>query len=186
MADRAELEAFWQRWLDTNQKAEAANDWTLLVDFYADDATYGWNTGPDDNFMAVGKEEIRDLAVGLEMQGLAGWTYPYQVTLIDDRADMVIGFWKQIADVRRPDGSAYEVPGFGFSWFGYSAGAWAWQRDMFDHGNAGALFLEMAAAGVLSEGMTARIEAAMRGNRAPGHYRTRDLPAPLWPPLRQS
>ena len=47
--------------------------------------------------------------------------------------------------------------------------------------NAGALFLEMITAGVLSDGMTARIEAAMSGKRAPGHFRPKDLPAPLWP-----
>ncbi|MBV9486711.1 MAG: nuclear transport factor 2 family protein [Frankiaceae bacterium] len=181
MTDRAGLEAFWQRWLDTNREAEAANDWTKLVEFYADDAHYGWNVGPDDNFMAVGKDEIREIAVGLEMQGLAGWTYPYQITLIDDKNDMIIGFWKQVADARREDGSNYEIAGFGFSWFKYGDGKWLWQRDMFDHGNAGALFLEMMTAGVLSEGMTNRIEAAMSGRRAPGHYRAKDLPVPMWP-----
>ena len=181
MVDRAELEAFWQRWLDTNANAEKANDWTGLGDFYAADATYGWNSGPDDNFMAIGRDQIKELAVGLEMQGLAGWTYPYQATVMDDKAGMVIGLWKQVADVRRPDGGTYEVAGFGCSWFGYADGAWIWQRDFFDHGNAGALFLDMMTAGVLSEGMTARIETAMKGKRAPGHFRTKDLPAPLWP-----
>jgi hypothetical protein len=181
VVDRAELEAFWQRWLDTNAAAEKAQDWSGLAEFYAEDATYGWNSGPDDNFMAIGREQIKELAVGLEMQGLAGWTYPYQATVMDDKAAMVIGLWKQVADVRRPDGGSYEVAGFGCSWFGYADGAWIWQRDFFDHGNAGALFLEMMTAGVLSDGMTARIEAAMSGKRAPGHFRARDLPASLWP-----
>jgi hypothetical protein len=181
VADRAEMEKFWQRWLDTNRAAEAANDWTLLGECFAPDAHYGWNCGPDDNFMAVGRDQIIELAIGLEMQGLAGWTYPYQATLIDDKAEMILGLWKQVADVRRPDGSAYEVAGFGCSWFGYSSDGWIWQRDFFDHGNAGALFLEMIGAGVLSAGMTERIETAMKGQRAPGHYRTRDLPVPLWP-----
>jgi hypothetical protein len=35
--------------------------------------------------------------------------------------------------------------------------------------------------GVLSAGMTARIEQAMSGKRAPGHFRTKNLPVPLWP-----
>ena len=39
------------------------------------------------------------------MQGLDGWTYPYQATLIDDQAGMIIGFWKQVADAKRPDGT---------------------------------------------------------------------------------
>ena len=67
--------------------------------------------------------QIRELALGLEMQGLDGWTYPYQATVIDDQAGMVIGFWKQVADVTRPDGGPYEVAGFGCSWFGYADGA---------------------------------------------------------------
>ena len=183
MADRAEMEAFWQRWLETNKACEAKRDWSDLGDFFAPDATYGWNCGANDEFMAVGREQIRELALGLEMQGLEGWTYPYQATLIDDRAGMIIGFWKQVADVRRPDGSPYEVAGFGASWFGYSEAGWAWQRDFFDHMNAGSLFFEMISAGVLSEGMRSRMERAATGELLPGHFRRADLPAPLWPPL---
>lgn len=183
MPDRNEIEEFWQRWLDANKQAEAGGDWTVLADFFAEDATYGWNCGPNDNFMAVGRDEIRDLAIGLEMQGLDGWSYPYQATIIDDRQGMIVGFWKQVADARRPDGSPYEIAGLGASWFCYDAGHWAWQRDFFDHGNAGHVFLEMAGEGVLSEGMTKRITDAASGRRAPGHYRLADTPAPLWPPV---
>jgi hypothetical protein len=39
----------------------------------------------------------------------------------------------------------------------------------------------MMTAGVLSPGMTERLESAMRGERAPGHYRANDIPMPLWP-----
>jgi hypothetical protein len=182
MAAREEIEAFWQRWLDTNKACEEARNWSALAEFFAPDATYGWNCGPDDEFMAVGRDQIAELALGLEMQGLEGWSYPYQATLIDDRAGMVIGFWKQVADARRPDGTTYEVAGFGASWFGYADGAWIWQRDFFDHMNAGSLFFEMLAAGVLSEGMQERIAVAASGELAPGHYRRADLPAALWPP----
>lgn len=181
MADRAELEAFWQSWLDINKQAEAKQDWSGLAEFFAEDANYGWNVSPNDYFMAVGRDEIRELAVGLEMQGLGGWTYPYQLTMIDDKNDMIIGFWKQIADVKRDDGSNYEIAGFGFSWFKYGAGKWLWQRDMFDHGNAASLFIEMMTAGVLSPGMSERMESAMKGERAPGHYGAKNLPVPLWP-----
>lgn len=183
MPDRKEIEEFWARWLEDNRECERNRDWSPLAAYYAEDATYGWNCGPDDEFMAVGRDEIRELALGLEMRGLEGWTYPYQVTVIDDVAGMVIGFWKQVAQVRRPDGSAYEVPGLGASWFGYADGQWTWQRDFFDHGNAGSLFLEMIGADVLSPGMRARIEAGMRGERQPGHFRRASLPAPLWPPV---
>jgi hypothetical protein len=183
MPDRSELEVFWKRWLNANAECEQRQDWTQLAEFFAEDATYGWNCGPNDEFIAVGRADIERLALGLEMQGLSGWTYPYQATLIDDRAGMIIGFWKQVADAGADDGTPYEVAGFGASWFGYADGHWAWQRDFFDHGNAGATYLAMMAKGVLSEGMAERINAAMRGERAPGHYRRGEAPAPLWPPV---
>jgi hypothetical protein len=52
--------------------AEAAGDWKGLADFYTDDATYGWNIGPKEDVMCVGVDEIRDVALGLEMFGLEG------------------------------------------------------------------------------------------------------------------
>ena len=58
-----------QRWLDTNKKCEQLGDWTLLADLFTEDATYGWNLGPHGEFMAVGREEIRDYALGREMGG---------------------------------------------------------------------------------------------------------------------
>src|SRR4051794_24661661 len=117
---REELEEMWQRWLDTNKQCEANRDWRPLADMYAVDATYGWNSGPNDEFMAMGREEIRNYALGLEMHGLEGWTYPYQAVLIDDRQGMLLGLWKQVSEARRDDGSAYEVAGLGGSWFGYA------------------------------------------------------------------
>ena len=83
---REEMEAFWERWLEANREAEEKGDWRFLAEeFYAPDATYGWNCGPKDSFLARDREEIRDIALGLEMRGLEGWTYPYQFTMIDDR-----------------------------------------------------------------------------------------------------
>ena len=59
------------------------SDWGPMADMYTEDATYGWNIGPNEEFMAVGRDEIRSIALGLEMAGLDGWTYPYQKVLID-------------------------------------------------------------------------------------------------------
>src|SRR4051812_32915692 len=70
---RDELEQMWQRWLDANKRCEADRDWRPMADLYTEDATYGWNNGPDDEFMAVGRDEIREIALGLEMRGLEGW-----------------------------------------------------------------------------------------------------------------
>jgi len=181
MDRRAEMEAFWQRWLEANRLCEEKKDWAPLADFYAEDASYGWNCGPKDEFMALGREQIRELALGLEMRGLEGWSYPYQVTMIDDRQGMIIGFWKQVSEHTRDDGTHYVVPGLGASWFGWADGLFTWQRDFYDHMNAGALFLEMATDGRLSQGMTERIENGMRGVREPGHFAPSALPEPLWP-----
>jgi hypothetical protein len=122
---RHELEDMMRRWLEINRRCEASRDWLPMADMYSDDATYGWNVGPDDEFMAVGKEEIRTYALGYEMDGLGGWTYPYQRILIDDVQGELLGFWKQIADATRADGSHYEIAGLGGSWFRY-AGDFKW------------------------------------------------------------
>jgi hypothetical protein len=184
---RAEMDEMVERWLRANVEAEKAGDWGPLADMYTTDATYGWNYGPKENFMAVGREEIRDIALGLEMGGLGGesgglggWQYPYQEIIVDEVKGHVVGFWRQIADATRADGTHYEVAGIGGSWFRYGGDfQWAWQRDWFDFGNAAALFMEMMADGVLSEGMTARMERSMKGPR-PGYYPAFGAPVKIW------
>jgi len=178
---RSELEEMMQRWLAINRRCEEQLDWKPMAEMYTDDATYGWNVGPNDEFMAVGKDEIRHYALDLEMAGLGGWTYPYQRVLIDDVQGEILGLWKQIADVPRADGSAYEIAGLGGSWFRYAGDfKWSWQRDFFDVGNATSLFIEMINDGVLTEGMKTRMEVATSGKRQPGHYRVGQAPVGLW------
>lgn len=177
-----ELEEMVRRWLVANRRAEQEQDWRPLAELYTEDATYGWNLGPDEEVMAVGREEIAEVALGLEMEGLEGWSYPYQRMLIDPVQGEVVGLWRQLSDARRPQGSSYEVAGLGGSWFGYAGDfKWWFQRDFFDVGNATALFVEMMKAGVLSEGMRRRFERAATGEPVPGHYRRGQAPAPLWP-----
>lgn len=178
---RAELEEMVERWLQANRDAEAAGDWKPMADLYTADATYGWNYGPKEHFMAVGRDEIRDIALGLEMGGLGGWEYPYESILIDEQQGHVVGFWRQIADATRDDGSNYEVQGIGGSWFRYGGNfQWSWQRDWFDYGNAAAVFIEMIQDGKLSDGMKARMERATKAGELPGHYRIADVPVGLW------
>lgn len=175
---REELEEMVERWLRANREAEAVGDWRPLADMYTEDATYGWNYGPRHEFMAVGRDEIREIALGVEMGGLDGWEYPYQEVIIDESKGHVIGLWKQVGDARRDDGSPYEVAGIGGSWFIYGGGfQWRWQRDWFDFGNAAALFLEMMADGVLSEGMTARMNRPLGGA---GYYPVHRAPVGMW------
>ena len=176
-----ELEEMVQRWLGANRRAQDEGDWKPMADMYTEDATYGWNVGPGDEFMAVGREEIRDIALGLEMGGLDGWVYPYQKVLIDPQQGEVIGWWKQIADAVRPDGSPYEVAGLGGSWFRYGGNwKWSWQRDFFDLGNVTAVFIEMMKQGVLSDGMKRRLDRVASGERPPGLYRLGTAPVGLW------
>ncbi|MGH9030147.1 MAG: nuclear transport factor 2 family protein [Acidimicrobiales bacterium] len=176
-----EIAEMVERWLEANRLAEAEGDWKPMGDLYTEDATYGWNLGPNEEFMVVGRDEIRDVALGLEMGGLDGWKYPYQKVLIDHLKGEVIGLWKQIADARRPDGSEFEVRGIGGSWFRYAGNwQWSWQRDFFDVGNATALFMEMIKADVLSEGMRRRVQRAAAPGLPPGHYRPGEAPVALW------
>lgn len=178
---RAELDEMVRRWLEGNRRCEEIGDWRPLAEMYTEDATYGWNIGPHQDFMAVGRDEIRDIALGSEMGGLDGWTYPYQSILVDERKGEVIGLWKQVADARRPDGTPYEVAGIGGSWFRYAGDwQWSWQRDFFDLGNVTSLFVEMMKADALSDGMRRRLERAASGAPVPGYYERGAAPIPLW------
>jgi hypothetical protein len=179
---RAELEEMVERWLQANRDCETAGDWKPLAEMYTPDATYGWSYGPHTDFMAIGRDEIRDIALGTEMGGLDGWQYPYEEIVIDEVKGHVIGFWRQVADATREDGTHYEVAGIGGSWFRYAGDfMWSWQRDWFDFGNAAALFMEMMAADKLSEGMVARMHRSMKEDR-PGYYPAFEAPVQLWDP----
>src|SRR5690625_1830847 len=176
---RAELEDVVDRWLEANREAERAGDWTILAQFYTDDATYGWNIGPKEDVMCVGIDEIRDIALGQEMDGLQGWRYPYQKVIIDDKQGEIVGFWKQVA----PDskGITHEVYGIGGSWFRYAGdGKFDWQRDFFDFGHVSTLFMKLIEAGDLSDGMQKRIERSASGEQIPGYYPLGQAPSPLF------
>ncbi len=178
---RSELEETMERWLDINKRCEEQLDWLPMADMYTEDATYGWNVGANDEFMAVGRDQIREFALGSEMEGLGGWTYPYQRVLIDDAQGEILGLWRQIADATRPDGSHYEIAGLGGSWFRYAGDfKWSWQRDFFDVGNATATFIEMIRTGSSPRGCSKRLEKATSGERQPGHYRLGEAPVGLW------
>lgn len=176
---REQLEDFVARWLEANRESERNGDWTPLAQFYADDATYGWNIGPKEDVMCVGKDQIRDIALGLEMAGLQGWTYPYQRVLIDDKIGEVVGFWKQVAT--DADGVSQEIYGIGGSWFRLNAdGLIEWQRDFFDFGHVQKLYLELMTNGKLSTGMQERIQRSLAGEKLPGYYPLGQAPVPIW------
>ena len=176
---REQLEDFVQRWLDANRAAERAGDWTGLADFYAGDATYGWNIGPKEDVMCVGKAEIAEIALGLEMAGLQGWTYPYQRVIIDDKIGEVVGFWKQVAT--DSDGKSQEIYGIGGSWFRLNDhGLIEWQRDFFDFGHVQKAFMNLISSGDLTPTMQKRIERSLAGEKLPGYYPRGEAPVKIW------
>jgi hypothetical protein len=179
---RDELENWVERWLQVNRDAEKAGDWKPLADFYADDATYGWNIGPKEDVMCIGIDEIRDIALGLEMAGLENWTYPYQKVIIDDKQGEIVGFWKQVVtDLDDEGGTANEVYGIGGSWFRLNADLKIeWQRDFFDFNHVQKLYLDLMKAGKLSAGMQKRIERSLAGEKLPGYYPLGKSPVPIW------
>lgn len=176
---REQLEDFMTRWLAANHTAEAQGDWTGLADFYAPDATYGWNIGPKEDVMCVGVQEIREIALSLEMAGLEGWSYPYQKVLIDEKIGEVVGFWKQVAT--DADGEQAVIYGIGGSWFRLDGdGLIEWQRDFFDFGHVQKLYLKLIEDGKLSAGMQERIQRSMAGEKLPGYYPLGQAPVPIW------
>jgi len=185
--NRAEMNEFWERWLDANRVAEKEQDWRGLAGYYAEDATYGWMYTPDEHFMAVGREEIREWALVNEMAGMEGWHYDYVCTVMDDAQGMVIGFWKQKAGITEDaTGREYEVLGIGGSWFGLAASGLdgaleiAWQRDWFDLGSTAHTYLAIVASGKAPQGLLDRMH--LRGMEQPGHFTLADLPSTVWPP----
>lgn len=156
---RNEMEEMVRRWVAANDEAGRTGDWSKMPDFYTEDAVYSWNTGPNWEFVARGRQQIRDWAFGTEMAGLEHWTYPYVRRLIDEAKGEFLGIWRQIAPVKDPDGHPYEIHGTGGSWFRYAGDfRWCWQRDFFDHANAGAVFGAMAKNGQLTEKMLERMK----------------------------
>jgi hypothetical protein len=179
VASREQLEDWVQRWLKANQDAEAAGDWKPLADFYTDDATYGWNIGPKEDVMCINRDEIRDVALGLEMEGLENWNYEYQKTLIDEKQNEIVGFWKQI--VNKGDGTRDEIYGIGGSWFRLNDDLLIeWQRDFFDFGHVSKMYMKLIESGDLTPTMQKRIERSLAGDKLPGYYPLGTSPVPIW------
>ena len=169
---RAELEDMVQRWIAANAESEREGDWIKnLGKMYTDDAEYSWNMGPNREFIAKGRRQIEEWALGVHMEGFEKWRYPYDQILIDEQRGEVIGIWRQVAPAKREDGSDYEIAGLGGSWFRYGGGGqWCWQRDFFDLGNVKAMFMELAADGKLDAPVKQRLSKLAKGQALPGVY----------------
>lgn len=170
---REEMEAMVEKWLQANVEAEKEGDWPKhLGPLYTEDAVYTWNIGPDQEFVANGRREIRDLALGYQMQGFEDWEYPYHDIIIDEKRGTVLGFWKQVSPIKQADGTPYTVAGIGGSWFEYAGNdQWHWQKDFFDLGNVKDLFFQLAGTGGLKPEVKGKIRKQAKGELLPGHRR---------------
>jgi hypothetical protein len=179
---REELDKWVEQWLAVNRDCEKNGDWRPLADFYTKDATYGWNIGPKEDVMCVGIDEIRDVALGLEMQGLENWVYEYQKVIVDEKLGEIVGFWKQVVtDPNNPEAGEREIYGIGGSWFRLNANAKIeWQRDFFDFGHVQKLYMDLMKEGKLSKGMQERIERSLAKEKLPGYYPLGKSPVPIW------
>jgi hypothetical protein len=178
-ASREQLDEWVERWLQANKDAEAAGDWKPMADFYTEDATYGWNIGPKEDVMCVGRDQIRDVALGLEMESLENWVYEYQKVLVDEKLGEIVGFWKQIAT--KGDGTKDEIYGIGGSWFRLNDQLLIeWQRDFFDFGHVQKAFIKLIESGDLTPTMQKRIERSMAGEQLPGYYPLGQSPVGLF------
>lgn len=163
---RQELEEMMRRFVAANDEAGGTGDWSKLVDFYTEDALYTYNYGHKYEVVARGRVEIGRVVLGTEMEGLERWTYPYVRVLVDEHIGEVIGIWRQIAPLARPDGTPYEIAGTGGSWFRYAGNfRWSWQRDFFDHANCAEIFGQLHRSGPLTPVMQERLRL---GSRMPG------------------
>lgn len=170
---RDEMEEMIRRFVSANDAAGRSGDWSKMSQFYTEDALYSWNTSDKWEFVARGRQEIHDMAFGSEMAGLEHWTYPYVRTLIDEKKGEFIGIWRQISPVKDSDGKHYEIAGTGGSWFRYAGDfKWSWQRDFFDHMNAGVVFGAMMQNDLLRPEMVERMK---KGSRMPGWTRRSDF-----------
>ena len=170
---REEMEEMVRRWVAANTESGRTGDWSRMSEFYTEDAIYSWNTGPNWEFVARGRQQIHDWAFDSEMSGLEKWTYPYVRTLIDDVKGEFIGIWRQVAPVKDENGEPYEIRGTGGSWFRYAGNQkWCWQRDFFDHANAGAVFGAMMQNQQLNDVMLDRMK---KGSKMPGWVRRSDF-----------
>jgi hypothetical protein len=168
---RAELEEMMARWLDAHQRAEQTGDWkTNLGAHYTDDAEYRWDLGPDETFVARGLEQIREVAIGSQLEGFESWSYPYHRVVIDEVKGEIVGFWRQISPFKRADGTFYTVAGSSGSWFRYAGDfKWSHQEDFFDLGCVIATLRDLAGAGLLPAPLKKKMQTLSRGQRMPGH-----------------
>lgn len=106
MADAAEVRAAYERLVELRGQIEQGEQpWSALAEeCFTEDAVY---IDP-----AWGRYEGREAITRFmdeSMQGLDGWTFPEEWTMVD--GDRVVSFWWNRLPGERPDGTPWQAPG---------------------------------------------------------------------------
>jgi len=128
-----------ERFIAANGEAERQRDWTLLAEFYADDAVYWYHTGAVET-RAEGPEEICRLVLVRDQLGWLNWTFPFEGFAV--HGDQAFTRWWNRGPGERADGSPWQVPGMSHLRFGPD-GRFCEQMDLFDLGKLVQLMDEM-------------------------------------------
>jgi hypothetical protein len=156
-----------------NDEAGRTGDWSKMSQFYTEDAIYSWNNGQNWEFVATRPQA--DPRVGVRQRDGRPRALGLSVRAHADRRP-------EGRDPRRlaPDrarqgrrGQAVRDRGHGGSWFRYAGNfQWDWQRDFFDHINAGTVFGAMMKNNQLKPKMVERLQ---KGSKMPGWTRRSDF-----------
>jgi hypothetical protein len=109
MSERAdEARATYERYVEARGKVERGEvPWSALAEeYFTEDAVY---IDP-----AWGRYEGRDAIARFmdeSMQGLDGWVFPEEWTMVSDDGDRIVSHWFNRLPGERPDGSPWQAPG---------------------------------------------------------------------------
>lgn len=128
-----------ERFIAANRSAEERRDWTVLGEFYAEDALYEYDTGSS-RTVARGPDEICRLVMVRDQLGWLNWSFPFEAFAV--QADQAFTHWWNRGPGRRPDGGYWQV--IGMSHIRYADDDhFASQVDLFDMGRLVQLMDEM-------------------------------------------
>jgi ketosteroid isomerase-like protein len=128
-----------RRFIEANREAEQRRDWTVLGEFYADDAVYWYHTGGVET-RAQGPDEICRLVLVLDQLGWLNWTFPFEGFAVS--GDQAFTRWWNRGPGTRPDGTPWQVPGMSHIRFAPD-GRFREHMDLFDMGRLVQLMDEM-------------------------------------------
>jgi len=120
--------------------------------------------GPRQEFVACGRQETCNIALGHHTKGFEKWKHPHLEVIVDGHKGKVVGFCRQIPPATRLDGNPCKVAGVSGLALEHSGNCqWKSERDFFDLGNVKQLFVELAGDGKLEGLICGEIHEQARG-----------------------